>query len=112
MTLESSSLELEKLLAGKRSVAIISHFNPDGDACGSSMGLYSFLHSRGIHAEVVLPSRPPVFLDFLDKDRITRYYTDDRDAARQAVSNCPESSRGTERASTAAIAFTNDSCVP
>ncbi len=87
MTLESSSLELEKLLAGKRSVAIISHFNPDGDACGSSMGLYSFLHSRGIHAEVVLPSRPPVFLDFLDKDRITRYYTDDRDAARQAVAD-------------------------
>ena len=39
MTVEELALGFEKLLDGKKKVTIISHFNPDGDAVGSSVGL-------------------------------------------------------------------------
>ena len=86
MTIESLALELEQMLDGKKSVAIISHFNPDGDAAGSSIGLQRFLQARDLHSQVVLPSRMPVFLDFLDPTGSVIFYTEDRDGAERAIS--------------------------
>ena len=66
MTVEELALGFEKLLDGKKKVTIISHFNPDGDAVGSSVGLNWFLLERGHSSRIVLPSAAPPFLDFLD----------------------------------------------
>ena len=65
MTVEELALGFEKLLDGKKKVTIISHFNPDGDAVGSSVGLNWFLLERGHSSRIVLPSAAPPFLDFL-----------------------------------------------
>ena len=78
--------ELEKLLNEGRKTAIISHFNPDGDAIGSSVGMRLFLESRGLPATVVIPSAMPAFLDFLDRDGDIICYTADKDRAIEAVS--------------------------
>ena len=87
MTIESSALELEQLLSGKESVTIISHFNPDGDAAGSAVAMQRFLQTREKHAQIVLPSRMPVYLDFLDPAKNIIYYTEDSVSAEKAISD-------------------------
>ena len=37
------TLKLSGLLAKKKNIVITTHTNPDGDAIGSSLGLYNFL---------------------------------------------------------------------
>jgi phosphoesterase RecJ-like protein len=47
-------------------IAIISHLNPDGDALGSSLSLYSILKKIGKEVNIVNVTSPlPHFLDFL-----------------------------------------------
>lgn len=56
---------LRQLLDRPRRVSIVSHFNPDGDAVGSALGLMHVLKAVGHHARVVLPNTPADFLDWL-----------------------------------------------
>ncbi|MBK6369594.1 MAG: DHH family phosphoesterase [Flavobacteriales bacterium] len=57
--------KLRELLAKPKRLAIVSHYNPDGDAIGSSLGLMHVLRAAGHTARVVLPNTPANFLDFL-----------------------------------------------
>ena len=88
MTVEELALGFEKLLDGKKKVTIISHFNPDGDAVGSSVGLNWFLLERGHSSRIVLPSAAPPFLDFLDPEHTIIYYSEDKKRAKDAVNDC------------------------
>lgn len=49
--------------AGK--IVITTHHRPDGDAMGSSLGLYNYFLKKGITATVVTPSDYPDFLNWL-----------------------------------------------
>lgn len=51
--------ELKAQLASPKDIVIISHRNPDGDAIGSSLGLYHYLLGHGHAVHVVLPSEYP-----------------------------------------------------
>ena len=58
--------------AGK--IVIVTHVSPDGDALGSSLGLYHFLTSHGKTVNVIVPNAFPDFLRWMPgaKD-IVRY---------------------------------------
>lgn len=56
---------LRTLLAQPRRITIVSHYNPDGDALGSSLGMMHILRAAGHTARVVLPNTPADFLDWL-----------------------------------------------
>lgn len=56
---------LQELLAAPRTVAITTHYNPDGDAMGSSLGLAHVLKALGHTAHVVLPNTPPANLHWM-----------------------------------------------
>jgi phosphoesterase RecJ-like protein len=58
---------LKNLLQTPQHIAIITHFNPDGDAMGSALGLYHYLKiQNAAHTlTVVTPSNAPNFLGFL-----------------------------------------------
>lgn len=56
---------LQELLSGKGRYAIITHFNPDGDAVGSSLGLMHALRNMGHAVDVVFPNTPPHFLHWM-----------------------------------------------
>lgn len=58
-------LVLKSLLATPKRISIVSHFNPDGDAIGSSLGLMLVLRALGHTVKVVLPNTPATFLDHL-----------------------------------------------
>lgn len=87
MTIESLALDFERILENKMKIAILSHFNPDGDAIGSSMGMYGFLRTRGIRARVVMPSSKPEFLDFLDPERQIVSCTEDHTEAKRIITD-------------------------
>ena len=88
MTIEEQALDLEKMLKGRKKVTVISHYNPDGDAVGSSMGMYGYLKAHGHQADVVLPSVKPAFLDFLDPENTIIYYSEDKERAKAAINGC------------------------
>jgi phosphoesterase RecJ-like protein len=57
--------EFRKLLADKPEILITMHKGPDGDAIGSSLGLYHFLKNKGIKATIIAPDDFPKFLKWL-----------------------------------------------
>ena len=57
--------ELAARLSAPRRLAIITHYNPDGDAMGSSLGLAHVLRAAGHVVQVVVPNTPAPFLNWL-----------------------------------------------
>jgi phosphoesterase RecJ-like protein len=51
--------DLKALLAIPRDIVITTHRNPDGDAIGSSLGLYHFLNKDGHTVRIISPSEYP-----------------------------------------------------
>jgi len=61
----SEILEIKSLLIPQNKIVIITHYNPDGDAIGSSLGLKHYLQAKGLHVEVVVPNDFPKFLKWM-----------------------------------------------
>ncbi|RMG78927.1 MAG: bifunctional oligoribonuclease/PAP phosphatase NrnA [Bacteroidetes bacterium] len=69
--------ELKNYLSSPKDIVITSHRNPDGDAIGSSLGLFHFLRKWGHTVHIIVPSDFPEFLAFLkDSDQIIVYDED------------------------------------
>ncbi len=59
------------LIEDSENVVIISHVGPDGDAVGSTLGMYHFLNGLEKQATVVLPNEFPQYLNWMpDSDTI------------------------------------------
>ena len=56
---------IRKLLTPDSKIVIITHYNPDGDAIGSSLGLKHFLKQKGLEADVIVPNDFPKFLKWM-----------------------------------------------
>ncbi len=59
------SRELQQLLLTPKNVVIITHFKPDADALGSSLGLAGFLKLKGHRVTTITPSDYPSFLSWM-----------------------------------------------
>lgn len=57
--------QVNKLLENLRKILIITHYNPDGDAIGSSLGLFHFLKKLGKEPQVIVPNYYPQFLHWM-----------------------------------------------
>lgn len=57
--------EIKKLLSPENKIVIITHYNPDGDAIGSSLGLKHFLKTLGLEPIIVVPNDFPKFLKWM-----------------------------------------------
>ncbi len=56
---------LKELLQHPHKIIITTHHKPDGDAMGSSLGLYNYLIQKGHQVKVITPTDYPVFLHWL-----------------------------------------------
>ena len=56
---------VERWLEKADKIVIVSHVSPDGDAIGSSLGLYHFLALHGKTVHVVVPNAFPDFLKWM-----------------------------------------------
>lgn len=62
---ESELSSIKNLLTPDKNIVITTHHNPDGDAVGSSLGLYHFLKTMGIEATILTPNDFPKFLKWM-----------------------------------------------
>ena len=53
------------LLSSPKKIFVTTHHKPDGDAIGSTLGLYHYLRLKGHTVTVIAPSEVPDFLQFL-----------------------------------------------
>jgi len=58
--------KLRKVLDSPFRVVILTHYNPDGDAIGSMLGLYWFLKKRGCTVSMAVPNEFPQFLAWME----------------------------------------------
>ena len=56
---------LKEFLAEPKHIVITTHPKPDGDAMGSSLGLYTYLIQKGHHVKVITPTDYPSFLHWI-----------------------------------------------
>jgi phosphoesterase RecJ-like protein len=58
--------QLSTFLNEPRNVLLVSHYNPDGDAIGSLMGMYHYLKKKGHKVTAMVPNDFPDFLSWID----------------------------------------------
>lgn len=58
--------EFAELLETPKKVVITTHYKPDADALGSSLGLASYLMKKGHKVNVISPSDYPEFLNWME----------------------------------------------
>ncbi len=56
---------IKELLATPKNIVIVPHRNPDGDAIGSTLGLYHYLLKHNHKAIVIVPNDYPKFLKWI-----------------------------------------------
>ncbi len=78
-------VELKGLLASPSSIVITTHHKPDGDAMGSSLGLYNYLIQKGHRVKVVTPTDYPVFLHWMPNNTEVVVYTEHRELSHDLV---------------------------
>ena len=76
---------LKELLAEPRKIVITTHHKPDGDAMGSSLGLYNFLVQKGHYVHVITPTDYPMFLHWLPNNPEVIIYTEKREESQKCV---------------------------
>ena len=62
---QSNVDHVEKWFEKADKIVIVSHVSPDGDAIGSSLGLYHFLSSQDKTVHVIVPNAFPDFLRWM-----------------------------------------------
>lgn len=61
-------------------IAIVSHTSPDGDAIGSSLGLFHFFSSQRKEVKVIMPNDFPDFLKWMPGSNDVMIYEDEKEA--------------------------------
>ena len=68
---------IQLLLATPKKIAIIPHRGPDGDAMGSTLGLYHFLLKNNHQPTVIAPNDFPDFLAWLPGSETVKIFEKD-----------------------------------
>lgn len=77
--------EIKSLLATPQKIVITTHHKPDGDAMGSSLGLYAYLIQKGHHVHVITPSDYPYFLHWMPNNAEVIIYPDEQERSAKLV---------------------------
>jgi phosphoesterase RecJ-like protein len=81
--LKTSFSDFKKLLKKVKKVVILTHWSPDGDAMGSSLGMMHYLQKLGKTVKVIVPNAYPDFLHWLPGNKqVVNYQNDPAKAAR------------------------------
>lgn len=67
------------LLEIPKKVVITTHYKPDADALGSSLGLYNYLLRKGHDVSVISPSDYPDFLNWMKGQELVINYEDGKE---------------------------------
>lgn len=89
--MNTDKLQLTELLGHRieqvKSIAVLSHVNPDGDALGSALALYHYLKNSGIESRVIMPNEYPDFLKWLPGSNEVIVFSKSKDVAKDIIVN-------------------------
>ncbi len=77
--------KLKTLLKKTRNIVIVTHWSPDGDAMGSSLGLYNYLALKKHKVTVITPNDYPAFLAWLPGNNKVIDFSVEQEKAKKAV---------------------------
>lgn len=80
-------LELKNLLSEPTDIALTAHRNPDGDAMGSTLGMYHYLTQLGHRVEMVFPSEYPATFDYMPGADQVVIFDVDPEKTKEVLSN-------------------------
>jgi len=78
---------VKQLLSTSQKIVIIPHKNPDGDAIGSTLGLWHYLKNEGLDATIIAPNDYPKFLKWMPGNETILNFEKDFTTARKAIKN-------------------------
>lgn len=81
----SELASLKSILEQPQHIVITTHHKPDGDAMGSSLGLYNYLIQKGHHVRVVSPTDYPFFLQWLPNNPEVIIFTEHPEESKQLI---------------------------
>ena len=84
---KQDSKSLQALLDKRPIITIIPHTSPDGDAIGSTLGLYHFLKNQGHDVQVIAPTDFPDFLKWMPEADQILIYPDQESRAEQRIAD-------------------------
>jgi phosphoesterase RecJ-like protein len=76
---------LKELLNTPKNIVIIPHKNPDGDAIGSTLGLFHYLNKNGHNATVIAPNDYPHFLKWMPGENTILKFESEETAAKKKI---------------------------
>jgi len=76
---------LKSLLVQPKNIVITTHHKPDGDAMGSSLGLYNYFIQKGHRVKVVTPTDYPYFLQWMPNNPEVIIYTEHQEQSNKLV---------------------------
>jgi phosphoesterase RecJ-like protein len=79
--------DLQEKMQKANSIVITSHKSPDGDAVGSSLGLWNCLQQAGIKSKVVLPDAFPKNLQWMNGSEKVIFFDSQKSEATSLIQN-------------------------
>ncbi len=79
---------LKQQIEAAKHITIISHYNPDGDAVGSSLALYLYLKSIQKSVAVILPNDFPPYFNWLSHSEEIILFNSKQPEAIAAIEKC------------------------
>jgi bifunctional oligoribonuclease and PAP phosphatase NrnA len=80
-------IEIKQLLETPKRIVIVPHKNPDGDAIGSSLGLYHYLKAKKHDVVVIAPNDYPNFLKWIPGEKTIIQYESDAIKSQSLIEN-------------------------
>ncbi len=77
--------ELKEILTQPQKIVITTHHKPDGDALGSSLGLYHYLKQQQHEVTVITPTDYPYFLQWMPGNDNVIIYTEKKERSAELV---------------------------
>lgn len=77
--------DLKQLLSMPKDIVITTHRNPDGDAVGSSLGLFHYLNQLGHSTTMIAPSDFPHIFAWMPQIHDIMIYDNDPEASKKVV---------------------------
>ena len=79
--------DFKEYISNPRKVVILTHFKPDADALGSSLGLARYLKKKGHDVKVITPSDYPDFISWMPGNKDVLIFQKDKpEKAAQSIS--------------------------
>ncbi len=78
---------IKQLLATPKKIVIVPHKNPDGDAIGSTLGLYHYLLKYNHNTTVMVPNDYPVFLKWMPGNETILKHDSQTEACENLIKN-------------------------